>query len=143
MQSLYQEMIMDHNRHPRHFQVLEPCDCKAVGHNHLCGDQWVIYVRMQGEQIGEVSFVGQGCAISKASASLMTEIARGKTLPEFEALYQQFHRTLTSQDEIPESLGKLRALTGVREYPARVKCATLAWHTLSQALQGTYESKTE
>lgn len=143
LKELYQEIIIDHNRNPRHFQVLDPCDCKAVGHNQLCGDKLVIYARLAGDKIAEVSFVGDGCAISRASASLMTDIARGMTLEEFNALYQRFHHSVTSQNPIPDDLGKIEVLTGVREYPSRVKCATLAWHTLNEALKGHDHSHTE
>lgn len=143
LKELYQEIIIDHNRNPRHFEVLDPCDCKAVGHNHLCGDKLVIYARLDGDTIREVSFVGDGCAISRASASLMTDVARGMTRAEFDALYHRFHHTVTSQDAIPDDLGKIEVLTGVREYPARVKCATLAWHTLNEALRGNLHSQTE
>lgn len=143
LQSLYQEVIIDHNRNPRHFRVLEPHDCRAVGHNQLCGDKLIVYARMAGDKIAEVSFIGEGCAISKASASMMTQIAKGLTLQEFEDLYQRFHHIITHHDAPLENLGELIALTGVREYPARVKCATLAWHTLNQALKGQTEGKTE
>ena len=127
LKNLYQEVILDHSKHPRHFHALDPCDHSATGYNPLCGDNLKIFVRMDGDTIADISFVGDGCAISKASASLMTDLARGKT----------------PQDPIPDSVGKLKVLAGVREYPSRVKCATLAWHTLDAALHGKKEAKTE
>ena len=143
LKNLYQEVILDHSKHPRHFHALDPCDHSATGHNPLCGDNLKVYVRMDGERLADISFVGDGCAISRASASLMTDVARGMTRAEFDALYHRFHHTVTSQDAIPDDLGKIEVLTGVREYPARVKCATLAWHTLNEALRGNLHSQTE
>ena len=143
LKNLYQEVILDHSKHPRHFHALEPCDHSATGHNPLCGDNLKVYVRMDGDQLADISFVGDGCAISKASASLMTDLARGKTVEEFSQLYRDFHHIATTQDPIPDSVGKLKVLAGVREYPSRVKCATLAWHTLDAALHGKNEAKTE
>lgn len=143
LKALYQEVILDHSKKPRNFHALEPHSHSAVGHNPLCGDNLKIFVRLEGGQIADVSFVGDGCAISKASASLMTEMAKGRTLDEFHALYQQFHHVATTHDPIPADFGKLRVLAGVRDYPARVKCATLAWHTLDAALKGEHSAKTE
>ena len=143
LKALYQEVILDHSKHPRHFYALEPCDHSATGHNPLCGDNLKVYVRMDGDQLADISFVGDGCAISKASASLMTDLARGKTVEEFSQLYRDFHHIATTQDPIPDSVGKLKVLAGVREYPSRVKCATLAWHTLDAALHGQSAAKTE
>ena len=143
LKALYQEVILDHSKHPRHFHSLEPCDHSATGHNPLCGDNLKVYVRMDGDQLADISFVGDGCAISKASASLMTDLARGKTVEEFAQLYNDFHHIATTQDPIPDSVGKLKVLAGVREYPSRVKCATLAWHTLDAALHGQSAAKTE
>ncbi|MDO4642877.1 MAG: SUF system NifU family Fe-S cluster assembly protein [Cardiobacteriaceae bacterium] len=143
LQNLYQEVILDHSKHPRHFHALDPCDHSATGHNPLCGDNLKIFVRMDGDCLVEVSFVGDGCAISKASASLMSDLVRGKTIEEFAKLYHDFHHIATSHDPIPDSVGKLAVLAGVREYPSRVKCATLAWHTLDAALHGKSEAKTE
>lgn len=143
LKQLYQQVIIDHSKKPRHFEVLDPCSHCATGHNPLCGDSLKVFVRLDGELIEEVSFVGEGCAISKASASLMTEMVRGKTLTEFEKLYQDFHHLLTSQDSVPDAIGKLKVLAGVRDFPARVKCATLAWHTLDAALKNQDNVKTE
>ncbi|SUO96311.1 Fe-S cluster assembly sulfur transfer protein SufU [Suttonella ornithocola] len=143
LQNLYQEVILDHSKKPRNFHALEPCTHHATGHNPLCGDNLKIFVKVENDLIADVSFIGDGCAISKASASLMTELAKGKTIAEFEALYQQFHHIATTQDAIPDSVGKLKVLAGVRDYPARVKCATLAWHTLEAALNGNTQAKTE
>lgn len=143
LKALYQEVILDHSKKPRNFHALEPCTHSAVGHNPLCGDNLKIFVRLDGGRIADVSFVGDGCAISKASASLMTEMAKGRTLDEFQALYQQFHYVATTQEPIPADVGKLRVLAGVRDYPARVKCATLAWHTLDAALNNQTHAQTE
>lgn len=143
LKRLYQEVIIDHSRKPRHFHVLDPCSHHATGHNPLCGDRLRVFVRMNGQIIEEVSFVGEGCAISKASASLMTEMARGRTVTEFAQLHEAFHHLVTSQDRVPEEIGKLKVLAGVREFPARVKCATLAWHTLDAALNDREKVKTE
>lgn len=143
LQQLYQDVILDHSKKPRNFHALEPYSHSALGHNPLCGDNLKVFVRLDKDVIEEVSFVGDGCAISKASASLMTEMARGKTLDEFARLYTDFHHVATTQDPIPEDMGKLKVLAGVRDYPARVKCATLAWHTLDAALHNQTSAKTE
>ena len=136
---LYQELILDHGRRPRNHRVLEGATAKAVGHNPLCGDQATVYVAVRDGVVTDVSFVGNGCAISQASTSLMTEAVKGKTLAEIEALYGRFHDLVMGTD-IPadddDSLGKLTAFSGVSEFPMRVKCATLAWHTLRAALAG-------
>jgi len=135
---LYQEVILDHNRQPRNFHALESADRKAEGHNPLCGDRLTLFVQVQDDRIKDVGFIGSGCAISKASASMMTEAVKGRTLREAEALFQTFHRLLTGQgaESAPGApdLGKLVVFSGVREFPVRVKCATLAWHTLRAAL---------
>ncbi|MEZ5628651.1 MAG: SUF system NifU family Fe-S cluster assembly protein [Rhodocyclaceae bacterium] len=137
LRELYQEVIFDHNRQPRNFHDMPDADHHADGHNPLCGDQLTVYLRINGDVIEDVSFVGHGCAISTASASLMTEAVKGKTVAEVEALFKDFHALLT--DTPPErDFGKLAVLTGVREFPARVKCATLAWHTLHNALIGDH-----
>jgi len=137
LRELYQEVIFDHNRQPRNFHDMPEADHHADGHNPLCGDQLTVYLRINGDVIEDVSFVGHGCAISTASASLMTEAVKGKTVAEVEALFKDFHALLT--DTPPErDFGKLAVLTGVREFPARVKCATLAWHTLHNALIGDH-----
>ncbi len=145
LRELYQEVIFDHNRHPRNFGVLEHPTKVAHGHNPLCGDQLTLYLTVRDGVVVEVSFQGQGCAISTASASLMTEAVKGKPLAEVEQLFTAFHTMLTEDPTEPRSdLGKLEVFEGVREYPARVKCATLAWHTLHNAVLGTDETaKTE
>lgn len=143
LSALYQEVILDHSKKPRNFHALEAPTHAATGHNPLCGDNLKVFVRLEDGVIAELSFVGDGCAISKASASLMTEMAKGKTLQEFQTLYTQFHHVATTQDPIPEDFGKLQVLAGVRDYPSRVKCATLAWHTLDAALHHQDNAKTE
>lgn len=143
LSSLYQEVIIDHSKNPRNFHALEDFNHSATGHNPLCGDNLKIFAKIVDNQITELSFVGDGCAISKASASLLTELAKGKSLEEFQKLFSQFHDLLTTDKEIAENLGKLEVLAGVKKYPARVKCATLAWHTLDAALNGKNSAKTE
>ncbi|MGD9841817.1 MAG: Fe-S cluster assembly sulfur transfer protein SufU [Steroidobacteraceae bacterium] len=137
LKDLYRDVIVDHNKNPRNFGRLEPADGHADGHNPLCGDQLSVSVKLDGDQITAVKFDGSGCAISVASASLMTEAVRGKSLSEFASLYAKVHELLTQHDSSidPMSLGKLGALSGVRDFPARVKCASLCWHTLQAALQ--------
>lgn len=137
LKDLYRDVIVDHNKNPRNFGRLDPADAHADGHNPLCGDQLSVSVKLDGNQITDVKFDGSGCAISVASASLMTEAVRGKSLIEFAALHSKVHELLTQHDSPidPSSLGKLGALSGVREFPARVKCASLCWHTLQAALQ--------
>lgn len=138
LRALYQEVILDHYKRPRHFGVLDDANRRAEGTNPLCGDQVTVYARVQDGVIQEVSFEGIGCAISTASASLMTEALTGKTLAEAEALHEVFHGLLTGSDAEPADaeLGKLEVLAGVREFPVRIKCATLAWHALRAALEG-------
>ena len=137
LRELYQEVIFDHNRQPRNFHDMADADHHADGHNPLCGDQLTVYLRIEDGRIADVSFVGHGCAISTASASLMTEAIKGRPVDEVEALFRDFHALLT--DTPPErDFGKLEVLAGVREFPARVKCATLAWHTLHNALSGIH-----
>ncbi len=137
LKDLYRDVIVDHNKRPRNFGRLDPADAHADGHNPLCGDQLSVTVKLSGDTIEDVKFDGSGCAISVASASLMTEAVRGKSLADFEALHARVHELLTQHDSgiDPVSLGKLGALSGVREFPARVKCASLCWHTLQAALQ--------
>ena len=138
LRELYQEVILDHNRQPRNFHPLADADHSAVGHNPLCGDQLTVYLHIVDDVIVDASFVGHGCAISTASASLMTEAIKGKPVAEAEALFRDFHALLTAS--APErDFGKLAVLAGVREFPARVKCATLAWHTLHNALAGEHD----
>ena len=134
LQDLYQEVILDHNRRPRNYRVLAGVR-QAEGFNPLCGDRLSVYVRVDGDVISDVSFQGSGCAMSKASASLMTESIRGKTIAEADALFDRFQHMITAPPGSPvDRLGKLVALAGVREFPVRVKCASLAWHTLRAAI---------
>jgi nitrogen fixation NifU-like protein len=132
---LYQEVILDHNRRPRNFRAIEPSSRTREGYNPLCGDRLTLYMKLDGNRIADVAFQGSGCAISKASASLMTEAVKGKTLDEARELFDRFHVMVTSPPETAApDLGKLSVLSGVREYPTRVKCASLAWHTLKAAI---------
>jgi nitrogen fixation NifU-like protein len=133
---LYQETILDHSKRPRNCHAMADADRKAEGYNPLCGDKLKLYVKMEGDIVRDASFEGSGCAISTASASLMTESLKGKTRTEALALLEKFHDLLTSDAEVGDGLGKLVVFCGVRDYPARVKCATLAWHTLKSALNG-------
>ena len=132
---LYRDVILDHNRRPRNFGPLEQAQAVAEGVNPLCGDRLTLRLSLAGDRIENIRFEGQGCAISTASASLMTEAVKGKTRGEALALFDRVHRLLTDDAAAAEDLGKLAALSGVREYPARVKCASLCWHTLASALQ--------
>ncbi len=135
LSALYQEVILDHNQSPRNHHVLSCANCQADGVNPLCGDKLTVYLFMDKGVIQEISFVGEGCAISQASASLMTESLKGKTKQEAEGLFHAFHTLLTEQDaKADKLLGKLVIFEGVRAFPARVKCATLAWHALDAAL---------
>jgi len=137
--ALYEKVILDHNRNPRNCCQMEHPSCKAQGYNALCGDQFTVYLKMEDDKIAEVAFDGCGCAISKASASLMTTALKGKTKEEAEALFVRFHQMVTAEPGTPvptHDLGKLEVLCGVRDYPVRVKCATLAWHTMMAALEG-------
>jgi nitrogen fixation protein NifU and related proteins len=135
LNDLYRDVILDHNRTPRNFGRLDPSDAQAEGHNPLCGDRLSIFVRLNGDRIEDLRFEGKGCAISTASASLMTEAVKGKSRAAVGEIFERVHTLLTSQDARPaQDLGKLAALAGVREYPVRVKCATLCWHTLNAAL---------
>ncbi len=139
LRDLYQEVVIDHSRKPRNFRKPEGANRSAEGLNPLCGDQITLYLKLSGEVIEDIGFEGAGCAISKASASLMTTALKKKTKAETEALFEQVHSMLTegpSGKVDPQALGKLAALSGVWEFPARVKCATLAWHTLRSALDG-------
>lgn len=144
LQDLYRDVILDHNRNPRNFGRLEPADAQANGHNPLCGDRLSVTLRLDGARIADVKFEGNGCAISVASASLMTEAIKGKARSEVRRLFDSVHDVLTHHDHpVPDDLGKLAALSGVREFPARVKCASLCWHTLNAALAGTAAVSTE
>jgi nitrogen fixation NifU-like protein len=133
LRDLYQEVILDHNRRPRNFGSLPEANRRAEGNNPLCGDRITVYLDVEGDRIQDVSFEGAGCAISTASASLMTEALKGRSIQEARSLFHGFHELVTKGAE-GEDLGKLAVFTGVREYPMRVKCATLAWHTLMAAL---------
>jgi len=136
LRDLYQEVIFDHYRKPRNCHVLDCANHKADGYNPLCGDQVSVYLQIEDGIIKDMSFSGSGCAISTASASLMTEALKGRKVAEVEHLFQEFHDMVTDSEDAPhEDLGKLEALAGVKEFPARVKCATLAWHTLHAALK--------
>jgi nitrogen fixation NifU-like protein len=142
IRDLYQEVVFDHNRNPRNFRVMEDANRRIEGFNPLCGDRITLYVKVNDGVIEDVSFQGSGCAISTASASLMTEIVRGQTEQEAEHLFELFHRITTGKDGDAvnlEEIGKLAVLAGVRAYPARVKCATLAWHSLQAALRNEAE----
>lgn len=143
LRELYQEVIFDHNRQPRNFHPMADADHVAEGHNPLCGDQLTVYLKVADGVVQDVSFVGHGCAISTASASLMTEAVKGRPVDEVEALFRDFHALLTDVAPEGRDFGKLEVLAGVREFPARVKCATLAWHTLHNALAGGGTAKTE
>ncbi len=140
LRELYQQVILDHYKRPRNFQRLEGANRKAEGHNPLCGDEVVIYLKLEGDLIQDISFEGAGCAISKASASMMTAALKGKTRAEAEELFRKFHEMVTGQDGVdPLELGKLAVFCGVSEFPVRVKCASLAWHTLRAAIEGKDE----
>ncbi|MEX2632871.1 MAG: SUF system NifU family Fe-S cluster assembly protein [Balneolales bacterium] len=144
---LYQELLLDHNKNPRNFRVIDPADHEAVGHNPLCGDKLVVYLNTDNEgTITDLSFIGEGCAISKASASMMTKFVKGKKVAEIEKLFNEFHDMSTGKldpEKDEHSLGHLSVFSGVRDLPARVKCATLAWHTLSAAVKGKEKITTE
>ena len=144
LSDLYQEVILDHNRRPRNFHALEGASHSAEGYNPLCGDRLTLYLKLNVDTIEEVSFEGAGCAISKASASMMTDALKGRSVAEASALFERFHRMVTTPPSEPvEDLGKLSALAGVREFPVRVKCASLAWHTLRAALNRERRTSTE
>lgn len=136
LRDLYQEVVIDHSRAPRNFRKPEGANRIAEGVNPLCGDELTLYLKLAGEVIEDIGFTGQGCAISKASASLMTAALKSKTRAEAGALFERVHAMLSGGQVDPAELGKLAVLSGVSEFPARVKCATLAWHTLRSALQG-------
>ena len=134
LNDLYRDVILDHNRRPRNFGPLELANASVEGFNPLCGDRLTVRLQMTGESIADIRFEGEGCAISTASASLMTEAVKGKTRTEALALFERIHSLLTDDAAPSDELGKLAALSGVREFPARVKCASLCWHTLASAL---------
>jgi len=143
LKALYQEVILDHNRNPRNFRKMENADRFLEGYNPLCGDRYTIYVKMKGEVIEDISFQGSGCAISKASTSVMGSLLKGKTRAEAEAIFEQFHHLVRGELDVPsheEALGKLAAFSGVSEFPARVKCAILPWHTMKSVLENKADS---
>lgn len=139
---LYQETILDHSKRPRNYHPMDDATRSADGYNPLCGDKLKLYLRMEGDVVKDASFVGAGCAISTSSASLMTESIKGKTREEALKLLEKFHELLTTDVSVSKDLGKLVVFCGVRDYPARVKCATLAWHTLKNALGEATEPAT-
>ena len=145
LKELYRDVILDHNKRPRNFGRLDPADTSADGHNPLCGDRLTVFVKMNGDRVEDLRFEGKGCAISTASASLMTEAVKGKDKAAIGELFEKVHTLLTQQEAVPSpDLGKLAALSGVREFPSRVKCASLCWHTLNAALeQGARTVSTE
>jgi nitrogen fixation NifU-like protein len=136
LRNLYQEVIVDHSRRPRNFRAIADPSAEAEGYNPLCGDKVTLYLKLDGDVIRDVAFQGSGCAISTASASLLTETLKGKTTGQAQALFDSFHKLVTGSGPPGKELGKLAVLAGVRDYPMRVKCATLVWHTLRAALQG-------
>jgi nitrogen fixation NifU-like protein len=146
LSELYQQVILDHNKKPRNFQKLEAANRSAEGFNPLCGDQLTVYLQMEEGAVKDVSFVGTGCAISKASASMMTQAVKGKSREEAQALFDEFHQMVTGEldeEAEPNHLGHLKIFAGVRDYPARVKCASLPWHTMHAALEGEDTATTE
>ena len=144
LRELYQQVILDHNRKPRNFRELSDPTRRVEGFNPLCGDHYTIFLSLDGDVIKEVTFTGSGCAISKASASVMSSTVKGKTAEEANRLFDTFHGLVTGENQSVDAveLGRLAAFSGVSEFPARVKCATLAWHTLRTALQGEQETVT-
>ncbi len=146
LSDLYQEVILDHNKNPRNYREIENADKMAEGNNPLCGDQLKVFLEMTEDKVADVAFLGSGCAISKASASMMTQAVKGKTREEAEILFDEFHRMVRGElDEDAEdnNLGKLKIFAGVREFPARVKCASLSWHTMKAALDNENLVSTE
>ncbi len=141
LRDLYQEVILEHSKRPRNYRTLEAANRSAEGFNPLCGDHFTIYLDVEEGRIRDIAFQGSGCAISKASASMMTQALKGKTTEEAEALFNKFHHVVTGKNGAQsEDLGKLAAFAGVSEFPVRVKCATLAWHALHAALQGEQQA---
>ncbi|HEX5424987.1 MAG TPA: SUF system NifU family Fe-S cluster assembly protein [Candidatus Acidoferrales bacterium] len=144
LRDLYQELILEHSKAPRNFRAVPDASLHAEGYNPLCGDHFTVYLQMEGDSIRDVAFQGAGCAISKASASMMTQTVKGKTKTEAEEIFHRFHELVTNQPSANgaskgDDLGKLAVFAGVRDYPVRVKCATLAWHTLHAALEGSQQ----
>jgi nitrogen fixation protein NifU and related proteins len=143
LRDLYQEVILEHSKAPRNFKKLASANHRAEGFNPLCGDRFTVYLDLEGDMVRDIAFEGSGCAISKASASMMTQSIKGKTIAEAEKIFENFHKFVTTQehkDGDSAQLGKLAVFSGVAEFPARVKCATLAWHTLQAALEDKQES---
>ena len=146
LSELYQQVILDHNKKPRNFQKLESANRVSEGFNPLCGDQLTVYMLTDEGVVRDLSFVGTGCAISKASASMMTQAVKGKTREEAQKLFDEFHRMVLGEldeEATPNRLGRLKIFAGVRDYPARVKCASLSWHTMHAALEGEASVSTE
>lgn len=146
LSELYQQVILDHNKKPRNFHKIETANARAEGFNPLCGDQLTVYIQMDEGIVSDISFEGSGCAISKASASMMTQSLKGKSRAEAEALFQEFHRMVKGEldtEATANQLGRLTIFAGVRDYPARVKCASLSWHTMIAALEGQETTTTE
>ena len=150
VRELYQEVILDHGKNPRNFRQPEDANCEARGNNPLCGDQLTVYLKVdEGRLIRDAAFEGRGCAISMASASMMTQIVCGKTVSQVQSLFDKFHKLCTGemeefpQDEFTDDMEKLRVMSGVRQFPMRVKCATLSWHTMNAAMEGDNETTTE
>ena len=143
LKALYQEVILDHNKNPRNFKKLEDADCSVEGYNPLCGDHYTIFLKLDGEVISEIAFQGYGCAISKASASVMSTVLKGKTREEAEALFEKFHHLVRGEMKNEtgiDELGKLAAFSGISEFPARVKCAILPWHSMKNAIEKNRET---
>lgn len=146
LSELYQQVILDHNKKPRNYHKLESANRVAEGHNPLCGDQLTVYMQIEDEVVKDLSFEGSGCAISKAAASMMTQSVKGKTREEVETLFKEFHSMVKGEldeETQPNNLGRLKIFSGVRDYPARVKCASLSWHTMHAALRGEEAASTE
>jgi nitrogen fixation NifU-like protein len=146
LRELYQEVIADHNRNPRNFRWMKDANRMAIGVNPLCGDKLTVYLKVdEQDNVSDVSFEGSGCAISMSSASIMTQMLKGKNIEEAQCIFSAFHDAVTKEDQQPDvaSLGKIGVLTGVRAYPSRVKCATLSWHTMHAALEGEEWVSTE
>ena len=146
LSELYQQVILDHNKKPRNFHKLETANRSAEGYNPLCGDQLNVYLQLEDDVVKDVGFEGSGCAISKASASMMTQAVKGKSKREVEVLFDEFHRMVRDEldeENEPNQLGKLKIFAGVREFPVRVKCATLSWHTMHAALHNQDKATTE
>ena len=146
LSDLYQEVILDHNKNPRNFREISDANFKADGHNPLCGDALRVYLEIEDDKVKDVAFKGSGCAISKASASMMTQAVKGKSKAEAERMFAEFRQMVMGEldeESTPNMLGRLKIFAGVREYPARVKCASLSWHTLHAALHGEETASTE